>query len=359
MTSIYRVLGLMSGTSLDGLDLAYCSFRKEEGKWKFSIDDSSFVAYDPEFMERLKNAIELSAIELLKLNNSFGSWLGEQSKQFIERNKLDVDFISSHGHTIFHQIDKKLTYQIGSGQHLANASGQKVICDFRTLDVALGGQGAPLAPIGDKLLFSEYDFCLNLGGISNASFRKDDQRLAFDIVPANMLLSHILKSTDLSFDDKGKLARSGKMSEGLFKHLNVLNFYAQPFPKSLGYEWFCENIIPIIEESSESIEDQLHTAVHHIAFQISQSLKPHAGKQASLLVTGGGAKNTFLIEIIQQYLGKAIQVIVPSSDIVDFKEALVFAFMGVLRNENKVNSLRSVTGASTDSSGGVIFKPSF
>tara|TARA_R110000796_G_scaffold162592_4_gene279541 strand:+ start:46442 stop:47518 length:1077 start_codon:yes stop_codon:yes gene_type:complete len=357
MKEAYHVLGLMSGTSLDGLDMAYCSFWKENGRWRFSLNKSTCIEYNPEFQEKLKRSIELSALDLLLLNNEFGKWMGEQAKIFIAENQLEVDFISSHGHTVFHQIDKEFTYQIGAGQTLANAAGQKVICDFRTLDVTLGGQGAPLVPIGDELLFSDYDFCLNLGGISNASFRMDGMRKAFDISPANMLLSYILKSTGKSFDDGGKIARSGKLVEPLWNALNALGFYQQPFPKSLGYEWFRDEMMPLIDDSQASVEDQLHTAVHHIAFQISESLKPYATANSKMLVTGGGAKNLFLIEMIQHYLGNSIEVVIPEISVIDFKEAIVFAFMGVLRSENEINCLSSVTGASRDSSSGVIFHP--
>ncbi|MGW8122155.1 anhydro-N-acetylmuramic acid kinase [Roseivirga echinicomitans] len=357
MKETYHVLGLMSGTSLDGLDMAYCSFWKEEARWRFSLNKSACIDYSPEFQQKLKQAIELSATDLLLLNNEFGRWMGEQSKVFIAENQLEVDFISSHGHTVFHQIDKKLTYQIGAGQELANAANQKVVCDFRSLDVSLGGQGAPLVPIGDELLFSEYDFCLNLGGISNASFRMNGIRKAFDVSPANMLLSYILKPTGKAFDDKGKMANSGKMVQSLLDALNALAFYKQPFPKSLGFEWFRDEVMPLIDSSKASVEDQLHTTVHHIAFQIGASLRPYAGPKAKILVTGGGAKNLFLVEMIQHYLGSAIEVVIPDPAIVDYKEAIVFAFMGVLRSEGEINCLRAVTGASKDSSSGVAFHP--
>ncbi|KYG82636.1 anhydro-N-acetylmuramic acid kinase [Roseivirga echinicomitans] len=357
MKETYHVLGLMSGTSLDGLDMAYCSFWKENGQWGFSLNKATCIEYNPEFQEKLKRAIELSALDLLLLNNEFGQWMGEQAKIFIDRNQLEVDFISSHGHTVFHQIDKRLTYQIGAGQALANAADQKVICDFRTLDVALGGQGAPLVPIGDGLLFSDYDFCLNLGGISNASFRIDGMRTAFDISPANMLLSYILKSTGKTFDDGGVMARSGKIDQPFLNALNALAFYKKPLPKSLGYEWFRDEMMPLIDGSEASVEDQLHTAVHHIAFQISESLKSNAQAGAKMLVTGGGAKNLFLVEMIQHYLGSSIKVVIPETSVIDFKEAIVFAFMGVLRSEGEINCLSSVTGASKSSSSGVIYHP--
>ena len=357
MKETYHVLGLMSGTSLDGLDMAYCSFWKENGRWRFSLNKSICIEYTPDFQEKLKRSIELSALDLLLLNNEFGQWMGEQAKVFIAKNQLEVDLISSHGHTVFHQIDKRLTYQIGAGQALANAAGQKVICDFRTLDVTLGGQGAPLVPIGDELLFTDYDFCLNLGGISNASFRKEEVRKAFDISPANMLLSYILKSTRKPFDDGGKMARSGKMVQPLLNALNALGFYQQPFPKSLGYEWFRDEMMPLIDGSGASVDDQLHTAVHHIAFQISESLKSNAQAGAKMLVTGGGAKNLFLVEMIQHYLGSSIEVVIPETSVIDFKEAIVFAFMGVLRSEGETNCLSSVTGATKDSSSGLLYQP--
>lgn len=351
----YKVIGLMSGTSLDGLDIAYCNFTNESGRWQFKLIQSEFVAYADAFRDQLKNSIDLSAIELLVLNNQYGEWLGQKAKRFLDQHLLEVDFIASHGHTVFHQIDKQLTYQIGNGQVLANASGQKVICDFRSLDVSLGGQGAPLVPIGDKLLFSEYDFCLNLGGISNVSFENLAERIAFDIVPVNMLLSHVLKPTGRSYDDKGSLARMGKLDHALLKALNGLNFYQLPFPKSLSYEWFCKAIVPILDQHELSVEDTLNTCIHHIASQISKALIPFGTGKSQMLVTGGGAKNDFLVETLSDYLENAITVKVPHEQLVDFKEALIFAFMGVLRNREEKNCLKSVTGASQDSCGGVIY----
>jgi anhydro-N-acetylmuramic acid kinase len=353
----YKVIGLMSGTSLDGLDIAYCSFTKEVGKWHFKLIKSEFVAYTDEFRDQLKNSIDLSAIDLLVLNNQYGEWLGQNAKRFIDQHQLEVDFIASHGHTVFHQIDKKLTYQIGNGQTLANASGQKVICDFRSLDVSLGGQGAPLVPIGDRLLFSQYDFCLNLGGISNVSFDHLGERIAFDIAPVNIMLSHVLKSTGLPYDDGGGMAKEGELNEELFVALNTLTYYQLPFPKSLGFEWFVGEVAPILNRFDLSIADLLCTSVHHIAFQIANCLSSHAYPGAKMLVTGGGVKNHFLIEILRSYLKDEIEVVIPNSEIIDFKEAIVFAFMGVLRDRCEINSLKSVTGAAKDGSGGVIFHP--
>ena len=354
----YRVIGLMSGTSLDGLDIAYCHFKKLEGQWLFELKASKSIGYSSEFKARLKKSIELPAIALLLFHNEYGQWMGMKAADFIGDNQLEVDFLASHGHTVFHQPDKGLTYQIGSGQHLANAAGKKVICDFRTNDVALGGQGAPLVPIGDELLFSKYDLCLNLGGISNVSFKRDGNRIAYDISPANMLLNHIIQKIGKPYDDKGRLARTGHIDQILLDQLNALEYYKQPIPKSLGYEWFSDQVIPLIDNNGQKIEDLLCTAVHHISEQIATSLLKEAPKNAQkLLVTGGGAKNDFLIETISQKLGKSIKVHIPEASIIDYKEAIVFAFIGVLRERNEVNCLRSVTGALSDSSGGVTYHP--
>lgn len=353
----YRVIGLMSGTSLDGLDIACCHFTQENGKWRFSLEHSESIDYSSEFRQRLKSSVNLSALELLLLNNEFGRHTGKLVRTFLDKHSLEVEFVASHGHTVFHQIDKSLTYQIGAGQELANHTAQRVICDFRTLDVSLGGHGAPLVPIGDELLFSDYDFCLNLGGISNASFRYEGSRKAFDIAPANMLLSHILAPTDLPYDDGGQLARTGVISQQLLDQLNALSFYQEPFPKSLGYEWFCEEMIPVIDSYDIGIADKLCTAVHHIAYQISQGLKPYARPGSKLMATGGGAKNHYLTEVLQEYLGSVVNVVIPDESIIDFKEAIVFALMGVLRLRGENNCLSSVTGAIRDCSGGVIYEP--
>lgn len=347
----------MSGTSLDGLDIACCQFELKGDQWHFTLEQAESIDYTEAFRQLLKSSVNLSAVELLTLNNEFGRYTGDLVKAFLDKYSLEVDFVASHGHTVFHQIDKKLTYQIGAGQELANHTAQRVICDFRTLDVSLGGHGAPLVPIGDELLFTEYDFCLNLGGISNASFRHEGKRKAFDISPANMLLTHILIPTGLTFDNGGELARTGVLDQELLAQLNALDFYSLPFPKSLGYEWFCEAVIPVIDGSGASIEDKLCTAIHHMAHQIAEALKPFAVSEARLMTTGGGAKNHFLTETLRHYFGEAIELVIPDESIIDFKEAIVFGLMGVLRERGETNCLSSVTGASRNSSGGVIYEP--
>ncbi len=352
----WRVTGLMSGTSLDGLDMASCEFIHEGEKWSFKLVASKSLAYDKSWHNRLKSSVDMSAVELLLLHNEYGTWLGQQVKLFIDENDLDLDFIASHGHTVFHQPEQGLTFQVGSGQHLANACGLKVISDFRTQDVALGGQGAPLVPIGDQLLFSEYDLCLNLGGIANVSFDHHGERMAYDIGLANMLLNHLAGQLGLPYDDDGKMARSGTLDQELLDQLNALPYFQQPFPKSTGYEWFSAEVVPIVDKHKASTEDKLHTSVHHIVFQIAEAVKrsSHSGR---LLATGGGARNAFLTEMLRHHLNNNVEVVIPEPSIIDFKEAIVFAFMGVLKIRNEVNCLKSVTGAREDSSSGVVFLP--
>lgn len=349
----------MSGTSLDGLDLCHCHINKDLDKWSFEILKTKSIPYSDEMQSELKDSIYLKADELLQFHNTYGTWLGQQAKQFIKEKNLEVDYIASHGHTTHHQPDNGLTFQIGSGQHLANESGCKVICDFRTNDVALGGEGAPLVPIGDQLFFGEYDFCLNLGGISNISLEQKGKRIAYDIGLANMILNHITRKINLAYDEGGKLARTGKINENMLCQLNALEYYLLPYPKSIGYEWFVEEVVPIVDSTTDKIENLLHTSVHHICEKVAQQVKlNNKEEESSLFVTGGGALNDFLIEVLKEKLGNTTKVVVPEKKVIEFKEAVVFALMGMLRIEQEINVLKSVTGAKKDSSSGVLYLPS-
>ncbi len=356
---IFKIIGLMSGTSLDGLDLAYCHIWEENQTWKFNIKANKSVPYAEEMHLKLKDSIFLSADELLQFHNNYGTWLGQQAKAFIKDQKLKVDYIASHGHTTHHQPQKGLTFQIGSGQHIANEVQLPVICDFRTNDVALGGQGAPLVPIGDQLFFGDYDFCLNLGGISNISFDFQGTRTAYDVGLANMGLNYSTRKEGFSFDDGGQLARKGKINEPLLYALNNLEFYNLPYPKSIGYEWFVEKVVPIIDGAQDQLENVLHTQIVHVAEKVAYEILKNTTKpKNTVLATGGGAFNDFLIEILQQNLGERATVVVPPKKIIEFKEALIFALMGALRVNHKTNVLCAVTGAKRDSSSGVVYLPS-
>jgi len=280
----------------------------------------------------------------------YGKYIGQQVLNFIEANKFKPDFIASHGHTIFHKPDEQLTLQIGDGNTIAAITGYPVVFDFRSLDVSLGGQGAPLVPIGDKLLFGEYDFCLNLGGFANISFEKNNQRMAFDICPVNFVLNHLAEKEHKSFDTDGELAKSGKVNPELLNELNLLAYYKLSSPKSLGREWVEEKVFPLLEKYNLSNIDLISTFTEHVAIQIARVIKNEKGN--SLIITGGGAYNKYLIDRIKHHSN--IRVLIPEALLVEYKEALVFAFLGLLRLRGEVNCLSSVTGASRDSSTGVL-----
>lgn len=346
----------MSGTSLDGLDMALCEFRESEHGWSYRILGTDFRGYDAAMRGKLSAAIGAKPEELLRFHQRFGQWLGAQARDFLDREGARPDAIASHGHTVHHRPDEGFTFQLGAPQQIALTTGLKTVGDFRSLDVALGGQGAPLVPVGDRLLFGAYDFCLNLGGICNVSFEQDGKRLAYDIGIANMLLNHLCEPLGIAYDRDGSIARKGHLNPGLLKALDALPYYAKPYPKSTGFEWFREAILPLLQQFPDRAENQLHTAVQHIAGQVQgqlQALSPHG----SVLVTGGGALNTFLMEVLQARLGPEFTIALPPVELISFKEALIFAFLGALRLEGRTNVLASVTGATRDSCSGVVFLP--
>lgn len=353
----FKILGLMSGTSLDGLDMAYCHFTKLEGKWNYKLIAQKSVPYTEEQTQKLKNSVQLPAADLLHLDILYGQWLGEQVATFVKEENLLPAYVASHGHTVFHQPERRLTYQIGDGQELANVSGLPVICDFRRTDVLLGGQGAPLVPIGDQELFGDYDFCLNLGGIANISLEIHGKRIAYDVGPANMLLNELARKLNLPYDKGGRLAQGGQLDVELLQTMNNLAYYRQEFPKSLGYEWFVQEMQPVLAQNQSSIQDQLHTATVHIGQIITQEILYFNPSKNKLLVTGGGAYNDFLIQHLQASLHPFVEVVVPNPVLIEYKEAIVFALMGALRLVEEVNCLQTVTGASKDSCAGRIFYP--
>ena len=347
---IFHALGLMSGTSLDGLDICHASFRKDDsGKWAFKILNASTFPYSEGWENRLRKATQLSAEELFELHSEYGFYLGEKVNEFIVSNSLNnIDLIASHGHTVFHQPQKKFTVQIGDGRAIKLLTRIPVVYDFRSQDVLMGGNGAPLVPIGDEMLFSEYDACLNIGGFSNISFKENGRRIAFDICPVNIVLNHFAKKLGKNYDENGDLAREGKIDADLLTKLNSLKFYQQTPPKSLGMEWVSENILSDVDGKDPL--DILATFTEHTAIQIAGVLNHYQIKK--ILFTGGGTFNTYLLERLKTKT--ETEIIVPQKDIIDFKEALIFAFMGVLRVSDEINILSSATGSSQDHSSGII-----
>lgn len=346
---VANVIGLMSGTSLDGVDLVYVRFTDKEESYSYTIIKSETYKYSKEWENKLKNAFSQTALEIEKLDIEYGEYLGNLIKVFLKENSIkEIDFIASHGHTIFHKPEQGLTLQIGDGETISKVTQYKVVYDFRTQDVKLGGQGAPLVPIGDRLLFHEYEYCLNLGGFANISFEKNGDRKAFDICPVNIVMNHFAQLLGSNYDDKGLFASEGKVQKQLLDELNNLSFYKDVEPKSLGYEFVVEVIFPLIAKYDLSEKDTLRTFIEHIVCQIANKVN----SKGQLFITGGGAYNEFLIQQLKKKLSN--EIVVPNKELIDFKEALIFAFLGLLRVNNKINCLKSVTGASKNHSSGQI-----
>ncbi|MEO8761474.1 MAG: anhydro-N-acetylmuramic acid kinase [Bacteroidia bacterium] len=347
----YTAIGLMSGTSLDGLDIALCNFTQKNNKWTYKITHAKTFIYNKTWKTKLQQAPQLSPQNFWKLHVDFGKFSAQTINQFLKNTKHKIDIIASHGHTMFHQPQNGFTCQIGDGAAIAALTSITTACDFRSTDVALGGQGAPLVPIGDELLFSNYDACLNIGGIANISFTHKKQRLAFDICPANLVFNFYAAKAGMPYDKGGKLAKKGTINQALLKELNELSFYKNFKSKSLGREWIDEKIIALIERKNISINDKLATAVEHSAFQTAKVLNYF--KIKNVLISGGGAYNSFFIERIEHYT--VCKLILPDDKTIQFKEALIFAFLGVLRLRNETNCLKKVTGATKNSCGGALY----
>lgn len=352
MSQVFNVIGLMSGTSLDGLDIAYCQFKNvDNAKIDFTIIAAETIAYSETIKKEFLAAESAPTLSFISFDRKIGTYFGNQVQLFLQKHNLQKpDFVASHGHTIFHDPANGFTVQIGHGANLAAAAKIPVVSDFRSLDVALGGQGAPLVPIGDFLLFNAYSHCLNLGGIANISYQKQEKRIAFDICACNIPLNFLANKLGFEYDKNGAIARSGTVDAVLLNQLNNLPYFEQKPPKSLGKEWVESQFLPLILVSNSNTEDILTTVVEHIAIKIAKEI---SGTANQLYITGGGAFNSYLVERIK--INLATTIIIPDENIVKFKEALIFALLGLLRWTNRTNTLKTVTGASEDSIGGSIY----
>jgi anhydro-N-acetylmuramic acid kinase len=358
---VYRAIGVMSGSSLDGLDIAFVEFHENAGNWTYELKNAACYVYNNFWQERLRTATSLNALNYQLLHAEYGHYIGDQINKFIDDHHLHYQaaLITSHGHTSFHLPSKKMTAQLGDGAAIAAQTQLPVVTDLRSMDVAFGGQGAPIVPVGEKLLFNGYDFFLNIGGIANISFNTE-KYIAFDVCAANRVLNMLAADAGKEYDEGGKMAASGKIIPQLLEKLNVLDFYKQHFPKSLSNEFGTEIVYPMIRQMNISIDDSLRTYVEHIVLQIKNSVfilkKESKNKNRKLLVTGGGAFNTFLIQrLTDELIELETEVIVPDENLVKFKEALIMAFIGVLRWRLEYNVFSSVTGALQNSIGGALW----
>ena len=355
---VYKVIGLMSGSSLDGLDIAHVQLEEVRGQWSYKILNADCLPYTDKWVNDLRHASDLRMGDFLKMHTRYGHYLGEQVNDFISRNNLghNVHFIASHGHTVFHEPEHKTTCQIGDGAAIAAVTGLPVINDLRSMDVALGGQGAPIVPIGDRLLFGGYDYLLNIGGIANITIQHAS--VAFDVCPANQVLNALALREGKPYDDGGTMAAHGSLLADILDELADDKYYRLSAPKSLSNEAAIEIVFPKLYESSHNNYDLLHTVCCHIAEQVAAAVKlyPHGKEQATMLVTGGGAFNSFLVMMLEHTLAPLnIKVVVPEPEVIAYKEALVMALIGTLRWREEVNVLSSVTGATRDSVGGALW----
>ena len=357
---IYRAIGVMSGSSLDGLDIIFTELTETGGKWSYTIIAAECIIYTDGWKEKLRTAADLSAINYQLLHITYGHFIGHTINEFIDKNNLHhrVNLIASHGHTTFHLPAQKMTAQIGDGAAIAAVTKLPVVSDLRSVDIAFGGQGAPIVPIGEKLLFSEYPYLLNIGGIANISINTDGNYKAFDVCAANSILNMLVVNMGLLYDEDGKIAATGNVQPELLQQLNELSYYSETPPKSLSNNFGISVVLPIIKNANLTKQDALRTYVEHIAEQIKAALLTVGDNvtNAKMLITGGGAFNIFLVERITDLLKeKGIITEVPNEQLVQYKEALIMALIGVLRWREEANVLCSVTGAAQNSIGGALW----
>jgi anhydro-N-acetylmuramic acid kinase len=365
---VYRAIGIMSGSSLDGLDIVFAEFNEQAGDWTCEIIAADCYEYDETWKQKLKNAISLNALDYQLLHTAYGHYLGKEVNRFIEAKGLHykVGLVASHGHTTFHMPSKKMTAQLGDGAAIAAVTRLPVVSDLRAMDVAFGGQGAPIVPIGEKLLLKDYNMFLNLGGIANISLSLPGQYIAFDICPANRVLNMIAGTTGKDYDAGGEMAATGRIHEPLLEKLNELEYYKQPSPKSLANDFGTDVVYPIVNSLNLSPQDAMRTVVEHIVHQVKESIVNSEWSMAEnyklpttnykLLVTGGGAFNTFLVQRLADSLKSlGIEVVIPDEKLIMYKEALIMGLIGVLRWRQEYNVLSSVTGAERNSIGGALW----
>lgn len=368
---IYNVIGLMSGSSLDGLDIAFVEFSETAGKWNYIIKCAACIEYEIEWAQKLKNAIHLSALDYQLLHPEYGRFIGEAVNDFIEKFQLQhkVNLIASHGHTAFHFPEKKMTHQLGDGAAIAAVTQLPVVSDLRSIDIAFGGQGAPIVPLGEKLLFPVHHYFLNIGGIANVSinskptnnadsYSDKNEIIAFDICAANRVLNMLANEKNFNYDEDGKLASAGKIDDDLLQKLNALEYYSLPYPKSLANSFGTDIIYPLIKDFNLKTEDALCTYAEHIALQIKNSLAPYFSNTTiqELMITGGGAFNKYLVGRISKHLAQInFEVFIPEDEVVIYKEALIMALLGALRWREQDTVLASVTGATRNSIGGALW----
>lgn len=356
MKKIYEGIGVMTGTSLDAIDLAYCRFEEQNDSYVWVCLLAESIEIEARWRDRLMALPQQTAEIYAKTHVYLAHYLGKNIANFIHKHQLRPQFVAVHGQTIFHQPHKNFTAQIGDGETLVSYLQCPLVCNFRNKDVALGGEGAPLVPLGEKYLFPDTRLFLNLGGFANVSYGQQ----AFDIAPCNLVLNALLRAfnPDADYDRGGQIARAGKLLPELLAALNALPYYRQKAPKSLGSEWVEQQLFPIFAAYKPELADGLHTFCEHLAQQTAASVEQLGVQHEQLLITGGGRHHDYLMERLGHHLEPLhISIAETSDELVDFKEAIIFAFLGLRALTGKPNTLKSVTGARQDAVCGSVHLP--
>lgn len=348
----YKIIGSMSGTSIDGIDLALIEFSvANDINYKFLA--SKTYKYSEDWVQKLRYNPTISAADLFKLDHEYAIYSAEVINKFIQEfdlNREEINCVAHHGHTYLHRPDLGYTFQLGCSPILSDLVQLDFITDFRKEDVALGGQGAPLVPIGDLYLFKEYDACINLGGFMNISFQEGNSRTAYDLGSFNYILNHLANKLGLEYDKEGSIARSSKADSSLLEKLTKLDYYQRELPKSIGAEYAEAYIIPLVDQFETTVA--ISTYTKHAALIVAKEVDNHSFKK--ILLSGGGAHNLYFIDLLQELT--TAEIVVSNQELTDFKEALIFALLALLKREEKINVLSSVTGSNTDHSAGILYE---
>ncbi|MFD1737555.1 anhydro-N-acetylmuramic acid kinase [Bacillus salitolerans] len=362
-------VGLMSGTSLDGIDAAVIEIEGSGIQTKISLLSFNTLPYTNEEKRNILRVCDRSSSsveQICLLNVVLGNKFADAAMHSIHKaglNLKDVDFISSHGQTIFHMPDHYATLQIGELSVIASKTGCITVGDFRPSDMAVGGQGAPLVPFVDYLLFRHTDHArilLNIGGMANLTFlpanAKPDQVVAFDTGPGNVLIDTMMSigtNGRESYDRGGEVALSGQVSEEWLKDLLAQDcFTLKKTPKSTGREVYTQDLAHAIyfqgKARNLSFSDIISTVTAYTAETIILNIQQFAdpiGCTKEVLVGGGGSHNQAMMSYLQSRLGKQVASMEDINFSSDAKEAIAFAILGNEFLHGNSNNLPSATGA--------------
>jgi anhydro-N-acetylmuramic acid kinase len=347
------ILGAMSGSSLDGLDLAICSFTDQS---IFTIHNSTTIELPLDLRTKLKNFSTLNAFQIADLDAYFALFSAHSIRDFTNNWIGGISLVVSHGHTLYHNPANAVSWQIGNGGIIAAVTGIDTLCDLRVQDVALGGQGAPLAALVDLNLFKDYTGLLNLGGIANITINQSNTVYSWDISPCNQVFNHLAQKEGKEFDKGGSIARSGKILMELIHKWQENTYFSQMPPKSMDNTWVKENYIKEIDKIDQPVKILMASFAEFVAIQLSKDLKSLDLNPGKILVTGGGAFNAHFISRLKVHLSPLNWVVeVAEESLINYKEAMLMAYMGHRYINKKTNTISTATGAEKDLISGALY----